>query len=715
MYENARDWFIIAFISTALFTLASWALAIAVLRSNRKQFVNRVFSLYLCFLGLWSISGLIDKVIFTKSPVFITWTYRWAYASSSIAAGLFLLFCAALYYNRKPSRIVIYSSILPSIVGCLLSLTPLVINSVTLLEGKTTVKNGSLFPLFICLLLSLVFFSFTLLFKKWRYSTGIDRARISIIFLSLSVFFLLAFVFAIVLPTLTKNQFFVNLAFLLGIIPVAGISFAIIQYRLLDVRIVIRKAGVYLIASILFALPLIIFLVVLNQIRIPSIFIYSVLTVVFLVLFFMSPRILAALRKFSARVLFSGTYDEMVLADESFSRLSKSTSLQEGISGVLEEITPALAVSKTELKIPPGVIDDNTWHFSCLPNENEEFSTVVNITAKFEDWLKAVEGMCITEELERWPKTSKDALIAKELKSRQYSFAMDILLNDQVIGYLLVGQKLTRAPITQTDVNLLEKIAERLGIFVDNYSLSAKLAAQLERQQALYRELQEAYKFKSEIMQVASHEFRTPITVASGFAHTLKDHWSRLGEEEKISFLENIVDACGRITDLTNQFLSITTLEQGQLITQIAPFKISQLIKKLCESLKPEEQERLIIEADPEIFIVSDFEHLETILKNLVDNALRFSPADKPVIIRAWKNSICDFIQVSDFGKGIPKDMTEKVFEPFVRLESVHHHSKGMGLGLYIVRLLSSQLGIEVEIDSREGEGTSVTLSISYE
>ncbi len=715
MHENTGDWFIIGFITTLLLTLASWALAIAVLKSNRKQFVNRVFSLSLFFFGSWSISGLIDRVMLAKNPVFILWTYRWAYASSLLASGFFLLFCCGLYYSKKPWRIVIYSSILPSIVGSLLSLTPLVINSVTHLNGRIKVFYGSLYPLVIILVILPVLLGFALLFQKWRHSTGIDRARISIIFLSIFVFFTLAFSFVIILPALTGNQLFANFAFLSGIIPVAGISYAIIQYRLLDVRLVIRKAGIYLIASILFALPLIIILTLLNKISMPAVFIYAALISVFLVLFFLSPKILSALRKFSAKVFFSGLYDETELAEKAFSRLSKSMSLQEGLSVVLEEITPALAVSKTELIIPPGVIDDSTWQFSCMTNENEGFSTNVKHPEKFEDWLKTVKGKCITEELERWPKIGNDTSIARELKSRGYTFAMDIRVKDEVVGYLLAGKKLTRAPITHTDVTLLEKIAERLGIFIDNYSLSAKLSAQLERQQNLYRELHEAYKFKSEVMQVASHEFRTPITVASGFALTLKDNWERLNDAEKVSFLENIVDACGRITDLTNQFFSITALEKGQLIPRIAPFKISRLIKKLCDGLKPEEQERLIIEADPEMFIVSDFEHLETILRNLVDNALRFSPADKPVIIRAWKNSICDFIQIRDFGKGIPKDMTEKVFEPFVRLESVHHHSKGMGLGLYIVRLLSSQLGIEVEIDSGEAEGTSVTLSISYE
>ncbi len=715
MHESAKDWFIIGFIATVLFTAASWALAVIVLRSNKKQYINRVFSLYLVFLGSWSLSGLIDKVIFTQSAHFVIWTYRWAYISSLIAVGFFFLFCLAVYYGEKPPALLSITAMLPNAAGSVLSLTPFVIRSASIVNGDVTVKHGSLYPVVIALILVPFLIACSLFLKKWISSSGIDRARVSIILLSSLVFFFLAFTFVVILPSITGNQKFTGIAFLLGIIPIAGFSYAIIRFRLLDVRIVIRKIGVYVIASILFGMPLVSLLLLLHQLGIPPVSMYAILTLTFSAMFFFAPKILASLRKFAARVLFSGTYDDMELAENSFTRLSNSSSLQEGVSAVLEEITPALTINKIELIIPSGVIDDRIWQFTCAPDDNGSCSTNVSNLAEIEGWITWMTGIRITEELQRWPKNTDDRLTAKELGSRGYTLGMDMRVRDKLVGYLLVGEKVTHAPITQTDISLLEKISERLGIFIDNYSLSAKLAAQLEHQRNLYRELHDAYKFKSEIMQVASHEFRTPITVASGFALTLKDNWERLDESEKVSFLENIVEACGRITDLTNQFLSITTLEQGDLVTQLSPFKMSRLVKKVCESLKPEEQERLIIEADPEMFIVSDIEHLTLILKNLVDNALRFSPADKPVIIKAWKNSICDFIQVRDFGKGIPKDMTEKVFEPFVRLERVHHHSKGIGLGLYIVRLLSSKLGIEVEIDSAEGKGTTVTLSIRYE
>ncbi len=87
----------------------------------------------------------------------------------------------------------------------------------------------------------------------------------------------------------------------------------------------------------------------------------------------------------------------------------------------------------------------------------------------------------------------------------------------------------------------------------------------------------------------------------------------------------------------------------------------------------------MIIEGNPEMYIVSDPNHLQTMLENIVENALRFSPADQPVILKIWRDSTTNYIQVKDFGTGIPLEEREKVFEPFVRLESLTASSPGHG------------------------------------
>jgi signal transduction histidine kinase len=111
-------------------------------------------------------------------------------------------------------------------------------------------------------------------------------------------------------------------------------------------------------------------------------------------------------------------------------------------------------------------------------------------------------------------------------------------------------------------------------------------------------------------------------------------------------------------------------------------------------------------------FIFSDSEYLSNILKNIISNALRFSPLDDPVLIYGQEEEGVYCLYIQDFGKGIPMGEGEKIFEPFVRLENVLHHTHGTGLGLYIVRILSSMLGIQVFADSCPGKGTTFKLVI---
>ena len=71
------------------------------------------------------------------------------------------------------------------------------------------------------------------------------------------------------------------------------------------------------------------------------------------------------------------------------------------------------------------------------------------------------------------------------------------------------------------------------------------------------------------------------------------------------------------------------------------------------------------------------------------------------------------YIRVEDQGKGMSEEEIGRAFDPFVRLEDTRHHAKGMGLGLHIVRVLSALLGVTVEVETRPGEGTAVTLTLN--
>lgn len=120
---------------------------------------------------------------------------------------------------------------------------------------------------------------------------------------------------------------------------------------------------------------------------------------------------------------------------------------------------------------------------------------------------------------------------------------------------------------------------------------------------------------------------------------------------------------------------------------------------------------RLALEGgDSEVLV--DSRLLVLCLTHLLENALRYSEANTPVILSAGRGEGGMWISVRDYSEGIPPEVVERMFDPFTRLKEMDKHKEGMGLGLYIVRLAVEMLGMDIRVDSRPGEGSTFRLRL---
>lgn len=712
---SKNDVYILSFILTVIAAVFLWSLAIIVYRNNKKEYLNRTLALAMVFIGVWVLSGFAEKIFVNPSNSFTLWTYKWAYFSSILGSAFFFLFSLGLYLDRRPAKKTRYTISIASFSLALFSLSPYVIQSASFRNAVSTSQNGPLYPVVVTAIVLLILSGTYLIYRKRRNSTGIDRARTSIILYSMIIFFPIAAACTFLIPPLLGNDTSTSYASLAGIIPMGCTSYALIRLRLLDFRIIIRKTGVFIIGTIVLSIPVILIFFLFSAMHLNPFVEKGLTFLVFMIMVFSAPSILQYIRSLSSRLFFSDLYDELQLLDIISHRLVSQGDLKSGLLSALSEIVSPLGIKQLGVVIPRGIINENIWSFVCELEDNGTVTTRNDSNFRYMEWLDEVTVTTLTEELQRRPDDAEKELLATTLAASGLAACVPIRVSTERVGYCLVGEKVSNQALSSTDISLLEKSAEHLGLFIYNYALAAKLDAQLKELKEVYSELQEAYQFKSEIIEVTSHEFRTPVTLINGFTETLLNRWDELDESEKRSFLNDINNACSRIINLTDQFFSVSSLREGKLSIQKEPVRLADILRALYEALSPEERTRVTIEADPHLYFISDSDHLKAILKNVLDNALRFSSSDNCVIIKAWKTSSNGFIQIQDFGNGIPSKETEQVFEPFVRLESLNHHSKGMGLGLYIVRLLSSRLGIEVEIDSSEGIGTTITLTIGLD
>ncbi len=256
-------------------------------------------------------------------------------------------------------------------------------------------------------------------------------------------------------------------------------------------------------------------------------------------------------------------------------------------------------------------------------------------------------------------------------------------------------------------------------------SLNEQTAAARENAR-LYGELQGAYAKLSELdhmkdafLMTASHELRTPLTIVQGYLELLGE-MEDVGPEQRREFINKARRACDELVLLQANIMDASRVEmdtsslQGDLLSlkEVCEFVIS-----LFEPLIIKDQRCVEVIIGKSIRVWADETRLKQVLRNLVANALRYSPPKTPISITAREEPERDRVRISviDRGSGIPLDQQEAIFERFVRLErDMHGTTRGSGLGLAITRQLVEAMHgtIWVESGGTADEGSAFVFTL---
>ncbi|HXM57343.1 MAG TPA: hybrid sensor histidine kinase/response regulator [Candidatus Dormibacteraeota bacterium] len=264
-----------------------------------------------------------------------------------------------------------------------------------------------------------------------------------------------------------------------------------------------------------------------------------------------------------------------------------------------------------------------------------------------------------------------------------------------------------------------EFLRTKVGVFVD-----------LHQQQRSIRELlaqaQESSRAKSEFLNMAAHELRTPLAVIVGYLSMLHDgtfgdvteDWSRVLQilSQKGEELNHIVDG----------LLTAARIEAGTVPGRVVDYDLREVARQAMRKATPQSEllgaELHLDLPEHPVFVQSDPTHLTRIVDNLVNNALAYSQgrpwvrlsvrADEPSETAGEPASA--WLTVEDRGVGIPPEMRERIFDRFVRLEAPGQTLQpGTGLGLYISRELARRQGGELEVmQSEPGRGSTLALRL---
>ncbi len=221
-------------------------------------------------------------------------------------------------------------------------------------------------------------------------------------------------------------------------------------------------------------------------------------------------------------------------------------------------------------------------------------------------------------------------------------------------------------------------------------------------------------RIRKEFISNVSHEFRTPLTLISGFIETLK-MWENLPAQDRRRSLEILEIETGRLSKLISELLLLSEIEHRIDSSASVPIDVEKSMEQAVASLRglaESKHQTIDIHFDltfPRIYgNESWFYHA---FRNILENAIKYTPEGGAIAIDARVDSASLKVAVRDNGVGIPESEHEKIFERFYRIEKARSSKTGgSGIGLAIVKDIMSLFGGSVELRSAPGEGSTFTL-----
>jgi signal transduction histidine kinase/HAMP domain-containing protein len=291
--------------------------------------------------------------------------------------------------------------------------------------------------------------------------------------------------------------------------------------------------------------------------------------------------------------------------------------------------------------------------------------------------------------------------------SAQSSICAEVFHRNRHIGSLIMISFHDAQAFSESDRRLLQAIADDIAIAIERVELTK------EADEA--RALHEADRLRSQFISSVSHELRTPLTLIKGYSTSLLRQDVSWDEETQQEFLQTIDEKTDELRDLIDKLLQSAKLEAGALKLEKEPLLISRLTERVVEEMAPRtKRHRLTLKFPPHFPVIeADVRCMEQVLRNLVENAIKYSPEGGEVVIAGEVEDGKVIVSVSDEGVGIPPEHQDKVFERFYRVVSpLMHSTSGSGLGLSITKGHVEAHGGEVWLESTADKGSKFYFSL---
>lgn len=669
------------------------SLGILVWSKNRKSRVNRLFLIITLIFGLWEFCTYMMFNAASDSQV-IFWD-RILYLGVVFLPGLQYQF--SLFFTKENAKrtVLVYLSYLIGLAFFFLTFNDNFVSGVFRYKWGAHSIAHFFHHLFIAFFFSYIFALLYNFFIKYKESNQkIEKNR--------SIYFIFSFAILNIfggmayLPAYGISVY--PIALISPLIFTILISYSIISYRLMDIKLVLRQSTVFLSSLLATVIPIFVARYVV-QIYSMDLSYWSEIAVLVLAAS-LFPILKEKFGRFANKYLFTSLYDSKVVIRHLTTDLSATLETKRIYQSVVDALADALHAKSISF-----------WQFT--PEKNNytlDFNKGLEIKNKFKvkssknifnSYFKFGKAVSI-EELKGSP--FKKLAFIKDFSAVGVEVIVPLLIKDKLIGIICFGPKLSGDIYNNEDFDLLHVISSQVAISLENAFLyeetkqfNLKLSDEVEKAtkdlRSANEELKNLDRAKSEFISIASHQLRTPLTVIKGYGSMMLE--GSFGQmpapiEENV---KKIYESNERLITLVEDLLNISRIESGKLQFNFEPCQLEDIVSSVVEELAVPASNKglkLIWHAPTEKLpaVNIDKSKLRQVAINIIDNAIKYTPKGQIDVTLKLDGDNILFSSV-DTGLGIAHDDLVNLFKKFSRGEHVSIlHTEGTGLGLYVGKMM---------------------------
>jgi signal transduction histidine kinase len=709
------------------------ALSFFVYLKDRKSLLNKAYSLVIFTGFIWSFTVLMADIDLDRA---LLWTQLSLLGPIFIPPSFLIFSIIFPYKSVLLSRVKIILFFIPSLILTLFIFSKFNVERVWFEKWGTDYKPGILYIFVLLLFAIYISYSVALFLKKYRVLKGLERLQILYVLLAIISAVITGFVFNLILPLFVSGQSSTYGPSLSSFIFFAFTTYAILRYRLMDIRVIIKRSAVFtvLVLFITALYAVIAYLLSVVFIGIGSTILNGVVMAILVALGFEPLK--KGLSEITDSFLFKAEYKPQEVLGEFADKLSSTLNLNELTQFLVKKTSEVFKCTKSSLYL------FNEEHkeyqevaFSGKRSPIQIVKIDKKLFAKIFSYLKQIgkaKDVIVREEIKKINEQAKSQildLVIKLLDQHEVNLVVPFYVEEELIGILFLGDKKSGDVYSQQDLNVLEIIAgqsavsiQNAGLFEEQKHFAEHLKKEVERAtkelQVANVQLKKLDKAKSEFISIASHQLRTPLTVIKGYISMISQGDFGKMPVTIIKPMERVFQSTNRIIGLINDLLDISRIESGRMEYEFAKNDLTKIIEDVVGELEQHAKNKGLQfeyfgtkEKIPQIML--DEKRVREVVMNLIDNAIKYTEQGfVKVELKKLDNTVrfC----VSDSGRGIDSDEMPMLFQKFSRAKGAQlMHTEGTGLGLYIAKQIIEKHGGKIWAES-EGRGKGSKFCIDF-